>query len=163
MALRTTYGSTYASTPGDLRFFSDSTQNAQVLFSSQISQEFTAGANFSIPVVTAATSGTNPAFGHLTLTGSSSSALNYYLAAPASPYGQMLTVKCLNTSTSTRQGLWASTDGSVTWDGTNQVAVFTSSGGNEFTNWFRAVSVSSQRWHLLGHSTTNLLLSTQSS
>lgn len=157
MAITTTYHSS------GLEWRSDSTASAREFFSSQMISQYSAGSNLCMPVVTAATSGTNPAFGHLTITGSSAAALNYYLAAPTSPYGQMLTVKCLNTSTSTRQGVWASTDGSVTWDGTNQVAVFTSSGGNEFTNWFRAVSVSSQRWHLLGHSTTNLLLSTQSS
>lgn len=163
MPLNSKYGSTYGTTPGALRYFSNSTQNAQMLFSSQISQEISAGGNFSVPVVTAATSGTNPAFCHLRITGSSQAALNYYIEPPLSPYGQHLTVKCLNTSTSTRQAVWISTDGSVTFDGTNCVAIFTSSGGNQASNWFVARAASSQRWDLLGHSTVNVLLSTQSS
>jgi hypothetical protein len=163
MGLKSTYNSTYAATQGGLRFESNSTQNASIIYSSQVLDIYNSGASQCVPVIAAATSGTNPAFGHLSITGSSASALTYYLDAPTSPYGQRITVKCLNTSTSSRQSVWASTDGSVTWDGTNQVAVFSSSGGAEVSNWFKAVSVSSQRWHLLGHSTTNLLLSTQSS
>jgi hypothetical protein len=163
MGLKSTYNSTYGATEGALRFESNSTQNASLLYSSQVVEVYNTGAVSCVPVIAAATSGYNPAFGHLTITGSSQTALTYYLAPPTSPYGQRITVKCLNTSTSSRQSVWASTDGSVTFDGTNQVAVFTSSGGNEFSNWFSAISVSSARWHLLGHSTTNLLLSTQSS
>jgi hypothetical protein len=158
MAIRSTYYSSNA-----LHFHSDSTQAAYMSYSSQLIEQYGTGSISCIPLITAATSGYNPAFGHLTIAGSSTAAKTYYLDPPTSPYGQTISVKCLNTSTSTRQSVWASTDGSVTFDGTNQVAVFTSSGGSEVSNWFRAVSVSSQRWHLLGHSTTNLLLSTQSS
>lgn len=158
MSIRSTY---YSS--NTLRFYSDSTQAAYQSWSSQMIETYDPGAVSCVPLVTATTSGTNPAFGHMTITGSSQSALVYKLDPPTAPYGQRLTVKCLNTSTSSRQSVWASTDGSVTFDGTNQVAVFSSSGGSEASNWFNAVSVSSQRWHLLGYSTTNLLLSTQSS
>lgn len=164
MGLKSVYNSTYAATEGGLRFESNSTQNASVLYSSQIVEAYGAGAVSCVPVIAAATSGTNPAFGHFIITGSSQSALTYFLAPPTSPYGQRISVKCLNTSTSSRQSVWFSTDGSVTLeDGTNCVAVFTSSGGSPVSNSFTAVSVSSQRWHLLGYSTTNLLLSTQSS
>lgn len=158
MAIRSTY---YSS--NTLQFNSDSTQAAYMAYSSQIVEQYGAGAVSCVPVIAAATSGYNPAFGHLTITGSSASALVYKLDPPTSPFGHPLSVKCLNTSTSSRQSVWASTDGTVTWDGTNQVAIFTSSGGSDVSNWFRAIPVSSQRWHLLGHSTTNLLLSTQSS
>ena len=161
MGLKSVYNSTHAGTEGGLRFESNSTQLAHIMHSSQIVETYGSGALSRVPVIAAATSGTNPAFGHLSITGSSASALTYYLDAPAA--GQRITVKCLNTSTSSRQSVWASTDGSVTWDGTNQVAVFTSSGANEVSNWFIAVAASSQRWHILGHSTTNLLFSTQSS
>lgn len=158
MSIRSTY---YSS--NTLRFYSDSTQAAYWSFSSQIIETFDAGALKCEPLVTAATSGTNPAYGHLTITGSSQTAKTYYLDPPTSPYGHRITVKCLNTSTSSRQSVWASTDGSVTFDGTNCVAVFSSSGGTDNSNYFNAIAVSSQRWHLLGYSTTNLLLSTQSS
>jgi hypothetical protein len=163
MGLKSVYNSTYSATEGGLRFESNSTQTAGINYSSQIVEAYGAGSVSCIPVITATTSGYNPAFGHLTITGSSQSALTYYLSPPTSPYGQRISVKCLNTSTSSRQSVWASTDGSVTFDGTNCVAIFSSSGGAEVSNWFNAVSVSSQRWHLLGYSTTNLLLSTQSS
>lgn len=156
MAIRTNYHSS------GWEIFSDSTGNETIYYSSQIVIKPSAGFDMCVPVVTAATSGQNPAFGHLSITGSSSSALNYYLEAPTSPYGQRLTVTCLMTSTSTRQAVWASTDGSVTFDGTNQVAVFTSS-ASLVSNSFQAVSVSSARWHITGFSTTNLLFSTQSS
>lgn len=147
-----TYGAGYYATySSGIQSF---TAGYQSIFSSQ--------AQLCTPVVTAATSGTNPAFCHLVISGSSQSALNYYLEAPRSPYGQRLTVKCLNTSTSSRQGVWASTDGSITWDGTNQVAIFSSSSA-EVSNSFQAIAISSQRWHISAFSTVNLLLSTQSS
>ena len=164
MGLKSTYNSTYAATEGGLRFESNSTQNASLIYSSQVVTSRQSGSLDCVPLITAATSGTNPAYGHLSITGSSASALTYYLDPPTSPYGQRVTVKCLNTSTSSRQSVWLSTDGSVTFeDGTNCVAVFTSSGGSPVSNHFTMVSASSQKWHLLGHSTTNVLLSTQSS
>lgn len=159
MPIRSTYHSS-----NTLEFYSDSTQAAYFNYSSQIVETYDSGAVSCVPVITAATSGQNPAFGHLIISGSSASALTYYLAPPTSPYGQRITVKCLNTSTSARQSVWLSTDGSVTFeDGTFCVAVFTSSGGSPVSNSFTAVSVSSQKWHLMSYSTTNLLLSTQSS
>lgn len=159
MAIRSTY---YSS--NTLQLNSDSTQAAFMAYSSQIVEQYGAGAVSCLPVITAATSGQNPAFGYLTLTGSSSSALTYFLAPPTSPYGQVIRVKCLNTSTSSRQSVWVSTDGTVTFeDGTNCVAVFTSSGGSPVSNHITAISISSQKWHLIGYSTTNVLLSTQSS
>lgn len=159
MGIKSTYQSS-----GSLDFQSNSTQVAYFSLSSQVILQHQTGSLTCVPVITAATSGTNPVFGHLTITGSSSNspAMNYYLDAPTSPYGQRLTVKCLNASSSSRHAVWASTDGSVTWDGSNQVAIFSSSGGSEVSNWFQAVAVSSQRWHMIGHSTTNLLFSTQS-
>lgn len=156
MALKTTYNSTRIGADGGLLFEATSTQNAAVAFSSQVM--------VSDPVATASTSVNNMPFGQLTLTGSSSSALVYKLDPPVAPYGQQLKVTCLNTSTSTRQSLWLSTDGSVTFeDGTNCVAVFTSSGGSPVSNKLMITYVSSQRAHATGFSTTNLLFSTQSS
>ncbi len=159
MAIRSTYGSS-----GSLQFNSDSTSSAVLAMSSQIVETFASGSVQCHPVIAAATSGYNPAYGHLTIAGSSQSALTYFLLPPTSPFGQRVTVKCLNTSTSSRQSVWLSTDGTVTFeDGTNCVAVFSSSGGSPVSNHFTMVSQSSQKWHLLGYSTTNLLLSTQSS
>lgn len=130
-------------------------------FASGYQAVFSTEAQLCAPVVTAATSGTNPAFAHLTITGSSSSALDYKIEAPRSPYGQRLSIKCLKTSTSSYQSVYASTDGSITWDGTNQVIRFTSSSA-EGHSAIHAVAISSQRWHLLSYSTTNAILSTSS-
>lgn len=164
MALRSTYNSTYAATEGGLRYNSSSTQIAQINYSSQIVEAWEAGSISCMPLITGATSGYNPSYGYMTIAGSSASAMTYFMSPPTAPYGQSITVKCLNCSTSARQSVWLSTDGTVTFeDGTNCVAIFTSSGASPVSNWFTAISVSSQKWNLIGYSTTNVLLSTQSS
>lgn len=158
MALRSTYNSSNRA----LTFLNDaSTENSFIEYTSQLRHVFTLGAQQSVPVIAAATSGQMPCFGHLNITGSTASAFSYYLETPSSPFGQNLTIRCDKSSTSTVQSVWASTDGSVTWDGTNQTLKF-SSNSTPPTGSVMAVAVSSQRWHLISYSTVAVTLSTSS-
>ena len=152
MGLNATPNSTYAAVEGAIRYGSNSTQNASIVYSSQVgNHEF---------VQTGSTSSNNQPLGHISLPGSTESALSYVLNAPIAPYGHRLSVLSVKSTSSAHQLVWASTDNSVTWDGTNQVIRFSSNSAYGH-NFFTAVAISSQRYHLTA-GTTMLTLSTGS-
>jgi len=139
MALESKYGSTHGSTPGALRYYSNSTQNAQMLFSTQVVRH--------IPVFTGSTSATNPQFGFLTVT-STNGALVYDIGAPIAPYGHELSIFCVTHTSQNTVKVRFSTDASITVDGTNGAISFTTGG-----NIVELMAASSQRWYLKNYST----------
>lgn len=139
MALKSTYNSTYAATDGGLRFESNSTQNAAIIFSSQVPRHG--------PVFTGSTSATNPQFGFVTVT-STNGALVYDIGAPIAPYGHELSVFCVAHTSQNTVKVRFSTDASITVDGTNGAISFTTGG-----NIIDLIAGTSQRWYLKNYST----------
>lgn len=139
MGLKSVYNSTYGATEGGLRFESNSTQNAPIMYSSQVIQHG--------PIFTGSTSQTNPQFGFVTVT-STNGALVYDIGAPVAPYGHKLSVFCVNHSSVNTVKVRFSTDASVTVDGTNGAISFTTGG-----NIVDLIAASSQRWYLKNYST----------
>lgn len=155
MALRCQYYSSNTQ-----RYFSDASTAAYISDSSQIIRQMDAGAIQCNPVITATTSGTNPAFGHLEIPGSTqTNGLMYVLDPPQT--GARISFTCNKSSTSTTVGVWASTDASITWDGTNGVVRF-SSNSAVGSNTVFAIATSTTRWRLLSYSTVNVVPSTSS-
>jgi hypothetical protein len=139
MPLRSVYDSTYGATPGAQRYYSDSTQNASLIHSSQVIQHGY--------VFTGSTSAANPQFGTL-LVGSTNGALVFDLGAPVAPYGHELSIICTSHSSVNTVKVRASTDASITFDGTNGAVSFTTGG-----NIVDLVAGSSTRWYLKNYST----------
>lgn len=153
MALRSTYGSS-----GALNFTSDSTSRGYVGLSSQVSINPSAGGEITRPIVTGSTSAANPAHCHLVIT-STNGALVYDIAPPTSPFGQELSIFCVAATTVNTNKVRLSTDASVTIDGTNGALTW-STGSRLNTPSFHAVAISSQRWHAISYSTSDVALST---